>query len=176
MHYVRLKALYQEIIKVNNKAEMLKLIEGYYSASEVKGLIGKLDLFISGRLHAGVAALSQCVPTVLLAYGHKHFGFARMLNIEQYVWCPYMGKDKLMAIIREAWDNKEKIRIQLSERIPIIKERAELNVKILGDILKLNENSRHHLSKDFLKKYNLEEEVNNLHNINYYLQDIYNIK
>lgn len=176
LDYVRLKALYQEVTKVNNKKEMLKLIEGFYSANEVKGLIGKLDFFISGRLHAGVAALSQCVPTVLLAYGHKHFGFARMLNMEQYVWCPSMGKDKLMAIIKEAWDNKEKIRIQLNEGIPLIKERAELNIKILRDILRLDENSRLHLSKDFLEKYNLEEEGNNLPGFNYYLRDVYNIK
>ncbi len=174
--YFILKAIYQEITKVNNKVEMLKLIEGTYSPYEVKGLIGELDFFISGRLHAGVAALSQCVPTVLLAYGHKHFGFAKMLNIEQYIWHPSMGKDRLTEIVKEAWENKEKIRVQLSGRIPLIKERAELNAKILRDILRLNEDSRLHLSEDFLKEYILEKEENNLPDLNYYLQDIYRNK
>ena len=57
-----------------------KLIEGKYTSSEAKGIIGQCDMYISGRLHAGVAAASQIVPIVFLAYGHKHRGFARLLH------------------------------------------------------------------------------------------------
>ncbi|OQX86899.1 MAG: hypothetical protein B6D55_04825, partial [Candidatus Omnitrophica bacterium 4484_70.2] len=64
----------------------LKIIEGKYNAAEAKGIIGYSDMFITGRLHAGVAALSQRIPTVLIAYGHKHKGIAKMCGVERYVY------------------------------------------------------------------------------------------
>jgi len=136
--YVILKALKERFAGTKR----LKLIEGTYSPNEVKGLIGKLDLHISGRLHAGVAALSQYVPTVLLAYGHKHVGFAKMLGQERYVWQPSRGPDGLLAIVKQIWENRERVVTKLHERIPFVKELAKLNAKILSDVLKLDEKSR----------------------------------
>jgi len=139
--YIILKNL-SRIISKDVEYKNLKIIEGTYSPQEVKGLIGKMDLYISGRLHAGVAALSQCVPTVLLSYGHKHFGFAKLLNQEKYVWEPSMGPDGLLTIVKQIWENKERVTDELHKRVPLIKELAELNIKILKDILDLDKELR----------------------------------
>lgn len=150
--YLILKTL-SHMVSRYSTTKKLKLIEGTYSPAEVKGLIGKLDLHISGRLHAGVAALSQYVPTVLLAYGHKHFGFAKMLNQERYVWQPSMGSDGLLAIVRQIWEDRESVVAELHQWVPLVKALAELNVQILKDMVKLDEKSRIRLPKAVVQRW-----------------------
>lgn len=41
---------------------------------ELKWVIGKTDFFVGSRMHACIAALSQCVPTIGLAYSDKFLG------------------------------------------------------------------------------------------------------
>lgn len=43
-------------------------------AAELKWLIGRTTFFVGSRMHACIAALSQCVPTVGLAYSDKFLG------------------------------------------------------------------------------------------------------
>ena len=150
--YVILENLKRAVEKYESTGR-LKLIQGTYSPAEVKGLIGKLDLHISGRLHAGVAALSQYVPTVLLAYGHKHLGFAKMVGTERYVWQPSMGPKGLLSIVREIWEEKENVTNELKKRIPVIKKLAELNVKILREMISLDESQRYPIPRYIVNKW-----------------------
>jgi colanic acid/amylovoran biosynthesis protein len=55
------------------------------SASEVKAVIGRCDLFVGSRMHACIAALSQGVPAVGLAYSDKFVGVFASLGLEQLV-------------------------------------------------------------------------------------------
>jgi colanic acid/amylovoran biosynthesis protein len=125
----------------------LRLIEGKYTSSEAKAVIGQCDMYISGRLHAGVAALSQGIPTILLAYGHKHRGFARLVHQEKYV---FEGTDpgELKAIVEDAWKNREKIKKVLQERLVRVKELAELNFKIVKEVVNFNEEERNNIPKE----------------------------
>lgn len=50
------------------------VLEGDYSCEELKGAIGACDLFIGARTHATIAAASQGVPTLALAYSAKAYG------------------------------------------------------------------------------------------------------
>jgi len=150
--YVILKTLGQMVSQYSNTRN-LRLVEGTYLPCEVKGLIGKLDMHITGRLHAGVAALSQAVPTVLLAYGNKHSGFAKLLNQDSCVWQPSMGPDGLLNIVKQVWEDRESIVAELHKRVPFVKELAELNVKILKDILNLDEKTRRQLPESLVNSW-----------------------
>lgn len=150
--YVILKTLSQMVCE-DSRTQKLRMVEGTYSPAEVKGLIGKLDLYVSGRLHAGVAALSQHVPTVLLSYGHKHTGFAKLLGQERCVWQPSMGPDGLLNIAKQVWEDRESIVAELHKRVPFVKELAELNVKILKDILNLDEKTRRQLPESLVNSW-----------------------
>ena len=44
----------------------LHLLEDNYDHHELKALIGRCDFFIGSRMHACIAALSQCIPAVAL--------------------------------------------------------------------------------------------------------------
>lgn len=50
------------------------VLEGDYSCEELKGVIGACDLFIGTRTHATIAAASQAVPTLAIAYSAKAYG------------------------------------------------------------------------------------------------------
>ena len=122
----------------------IKLIEGKYSASEAKGMIGQCDMYLSGRLHAGVAALSQSIPTILLAYGHKHYGFASLVGQEKYV---FNGKDAktLESLILEAWENRVQIASVIRERMKRVEELVNMNFEIVKEIVELNRDQRNNI-------------------------------
>jgi len=131
-------------------SSQLKLIKGKYSPSEAKGMIGQCDLFISGRLHAGVAALSQGVPTIFLAYGHKHRGFASLLHHEKYV---HEGKDpdQLLYLVKDAWENRQKISYTLHQRMVRVEELVNLNFEIIEEILDMNQTGDFRLPEERVK-------------------------
>lgn len=54
--------------------EKVVVLDERFSHRELKTIIGKCDLFIGARMHACIAAVSQCVPTIALAYSDKFAG------------------------------------------------------------------------------------------------------
>ena len=50
------------------------LVTREYDQHEIKGIIGMCDFFIGSRMHACIAALSQGIPTVGVAYSGKFAG------------------------------------------------------------------------------------------------------
>ena len=52
----------------------LGMLRGSYNESEIKYIVGICDFFIGSRMHACIAALSQCVPCLPIAYSDKFIG------------------------------------------------------------------------------------------------------
>jgi len=50
------------------------MVMGEYDQFTIKGIIGLCDFFIGSRMHACIAALSQGIPTVGVAYSRKFLG------------------------------------------------------------------------------------------------------
>jgi colanic acid/amylovoran biosynthesis protein len=65
--------------------DRLFYVEGDYNEGEIKFLIGRCDFFIGARMHACIAALSQGVPAVGLAYSGKFLGVWRSIGLERLV-------------------------------------------------------------------------------------------
>lgn len=61
------------------------LLEGDYDCQEVKAVIGQCDFFIGSRMHACIAALSQGIPTVGVAYSRKFAGVFQSVGVEHCV-------------------------------------------------------------------------------------------
>ncbi|UCC99098.1 MAG: polysaccharide pyruvyl transferase family protein [Phycisphaerales bacterium] len=61
------------------------MLDGTYDQGEIKYLIGKCDFFIGSRMHSCIAALSQCVPAVGLAYSQKFQGVFESIDVENSV-------------------------------------------------------------------------------------------
>ena len=122
--------------KVENKSK-INIIKNEYTPQELKGIIGQCDLFIGERMHATIASTSMLVPTVGIAYGHKMHGIiGEMLGQEKYIIdIKELNYESLILTINDAWENRENIKKKLSIKIPMVKEKAVLNGKLVKELL-----------------------------------------
>lgn len=63
----------------------VRIVDAEYDAHEIKGVIGLCDFFIGSRMHSCIAALSQGVPCVGVAYSMKFHGVFESVGMEDWV-------------------------------------------------------------------------------------------
>jgi colanic acid/amylovoran biosynthesis protein len=63
----------------------VRIVTGEYDCHQLKGLIGQCDFFIGSRMHACIAALSQGVPCVGIAYSRKFEGVFHTVGMGDWV-------------------------------------------------------------------------------------------
>lgn len=143
--FMILNQFYKLLVDRNqNYREHVILVDEPLLPCNIKKIIGRLDMLITGRVHASVAATSQCVPTVYMEYNQnviysdKMYGFSSQIGMEKYVSAPGNFND-LAAIITDCYDNIDLVRRQLEEKIPVIKKQAE---DIFEDIRKICVNKK----------------------------------
>ena len=143
-------------LRANRDEMRAYIVNGIYSPSTIKRFLGSLDLYLTGRLHAGVAALSQGVPTILLAYGHKHTGFARLLKQEARVFSIY-DEEALQALVQSTWAERASIRALLEAISPSVLKLAALNVRIVRDLLELSPELRRCPPEELIRSWRQQE-------------------
>ena len=112
--YAELKPKYQ------NK---LYRVRGNYDQGEIKYIIGLSDFFIGSRMHACIAALSQNIPAVAIAYSKKFIGVLKTINAESSVVDPRkLEINDILAVIDRAYDDRASLHRQLEQTIPGVKE------------------------------------------------------
>ena len=126
----------EKIYKLIKNKENVNLIKEEYSPEELKGIIGLCDIFIGGRMHANIAAISSCIPTIATAWSHKYYGIMRTVGQGKYV-CDFktMNFEELKSKIDDLWDNKEKIREELKLKVEYQKELAWHSGELVRDLL-----------------------------------------
>jgi len=63
----------------------VRILTGEYDQHEIKGVIGGCDFFIGSRMHACIAALSQGIPCVGIAYSMKFEGVFDTVGMKEWV-------------------------------------------------------------------------------------------
>jgi colanic acid/amylovoran biosynthesis protein len=63
----------------------VRIVAGEYDQHEIKGVIGCCDFFIGSRMHACIAALSQGIPCVGIAYSVKFQGVFESVGMNGWV-------------------------------------------------------------------------------------------
>jgi len=108
--------------KIDSK-EQITVIQGEYSVEELRGLIGKCDLFIGAYMHANISALSMCVPTIAISYSHKTHGIMDSVGLsESMLDVNELTATNLINKIEKMYNNIHEYREYLKRRIPIIRE------------------------------------------------------
>jgi polysaccharide pyruvyl transferase WcaK-like protein len=128
--------LARKIYQTAKNKNRIRLIEGDYSPEELKGLIGKCDLFIGTRMHTNIAATSMRVPTIALGWSHKYYGIMKMLCQEKYV-CDARAANlnELVLKISDAWHNRDEIRKRLTSRTAELEKSALNSGKLVKRLL-----------------------------------------
>lgn len=115
----------------------LHLIEEEYDQHELKALIGRCDFFLGSRMHACIAALSQCVPAVGLAYSRKFRGvFASVGMDELAIDLRGLHKKSVIEVVDQAYERRFELRAQLEAKIPAVR------ASVLGLFSQLSINHR----------------------------------
>lgn len=133
-----LSRLYELLIEKNEcYKETIILINEPLLPVQLKTIIGKLDMLVTGRVHASVAATSQCVPTVFMEYDRrviysdKMLGFSQQLGLEDYVCMPG-NYEQIKDCVDRCFFHRQEVREHLEMKMAEIKFEADSIVKDLG--------------------------------------------
>jgi len=100
--------------------------------AEIKYIIGLCDFFIGSRMHACIAALSQNIPTVGLAYSEKFQGVFTTADMQDYVIDMRLtSQEDIITRIMDAFANCAATARHLREGIPLVRRKV---MAVLDDI------------------------------------------
>jgi len=101
------------------------LAHGRYDQAEVKHVIGLCDFFLGSRMHACIAALSQCIPAVGMAYSRKFHGVFESIGLQDCVADIRSSEQgEIEDLVSAIFARRQDIRQHLSVTIPGVQTRA----------------------------------------------------
>jgi colanic acid/amylovoran biosynthesis protein len=127
---VACKRVYQSLR--DRFGDKIRLVEGSYDQNEIKYIIGMCDFFVGSRMHACIAALSQRIPAVAIAYSDKFIGVLQTLGVDSLVAdARQMDDDSIVNAVAHSYDHRSSIRQCLEHKIPLVKEMV---LKLFADV------------------------------------------
>ncbi len=107
-------------------------VEEYYSAGQVKNIIGKCDFVISSRYHSLIFALSQNIPSMAISWSHKYSELFSLFDMEEFVLeKEQMNIDTMVERFEHLLKNSERI----SEKIGLGSTKIKQQIHELFDKL-----------------------------------------
>jgi len=107
--------------------DRLHVVDDGYDQHELKALIGRCDFFIGARMHACIAALSQCIPAVGMAYSKKFRGVFKSVDMQDLVLdLRDYNEDAIVEITDRLYRRRSEFRKQLNAKMP------EVNSSVLS--------------------------------------------
>lgn len=95
----------------------VRIVTGNYDQHEIKGIIGKCDFFIGSRMHACIAALSQGIPTIGVAYSMKFAGVFESVGMTDWVIdAREANNDEAIDRAMQLYSRRDEVRALLRER------------------------------------------------------------
>jgi len=108
------------------------LAAGRYNHNEIKHIIGFCDFFLGSRMHACIAALSQGIPAVGLAYSKKFRGVFETVGMDSWVVnLPENDEDAVLDVVSKAFEQRHAAAESLKRTIPAVQEQI---MKIFEDV------------------------------------------
>jgi colanic acid/amylovoran biosynthesis protein len=104
--------------------ERVRIVAAEYDQHEIKGIIGGCDFFIGSRMHSCIAALSQGIPCVGIAYSRKFAGVFQSIGMEDWV---IDGREttgeQAVARVLDLYRQRDSVRDRLARRATEARER-----------------------------------------------------
>jgi len=95
------------------------VVRGEYDQGEIKHVISLCDFFVGSRMHSCIAAMSQCIPAIGLAYSKKFRGVFESVGAEELVIDMHRhSQDEILTAISSAFGRREAIAERLRRTIP----------------------------------------------------------
>ena len=112
------RVIAKKIYNLATRKDRIILLEDDYNPEELKGIIALSTVFIGGRMHANIAALSNNIPTIAMSWNNKYKGIMTSLKQEKYVVeLENLNYEELISMINELWKDQDAIRKTLKIKI-----------------------------------------------------------
>lgn len=99
--------------------EHLHFIDGAFDEYEMRALMGRCDFFIGSRVEACIAALSQGIPTTVLAYSQRSCAVFASAGLENVVLdMEALDEKAILEHVDHAYRHREELRAHLESKIP----------------------------------------------------------
>ena len=103
----------------------ISCVESRHDQHEIKCVIGRCDFFVGARMHACIAALSQGVPAVCVAYSRKFVGVLESVGAEHLVVDPRkMTLAEIMDVVVDRFADRQRLALALEAKMPEVKRRV----------------------------------------------------
>jgi colanic acid/amylovoran biosynthesis protein len=121
---VMVNSLVYESIQEADKGRVMNVITEC-DQGEIKYIIGQCDFFIGSRMHSCIAALSQCVPAVGIAYSKKFAGVFGSTGMSDCVAdARYCDESEVLEKIESVFDRRAAVRQHLEMVVPRVQEQV----------------------------------------------------
>jgi coenzyme F420 hydrogenase subunit beta len=112
--------------------QRVHLIKGEYDQHEIKWVIGLCSFFIGSRMHACIAALSQGIPAVGIAYSKKFSGVFESVGAEDWVIdCRNSTVNEAVEKVLRLLEARRALETELSSRLDKAKRQLHESFKDL---------------------------------------------
>lgn len=127
------KAVYDSMS--TSTKDQLCAVEHNYDQREIKGVISLCDFFIGSRMHACIAALSQGIPAVGIAYSRKFIGLYETIDCRDLVLDPrQMNINEIITSLIKLYKEKDEISNRLSEQRIVVSGKLHEMFKSVMDL------------------------------------------
>jgi polysaccharide pyruvyl transferase WcaK-like protein len=110
--------------------ERVRIVLAEHDPHEVKGIIGMCDFFIGSRMHSCIAALSQGVPCVGVAYSMKFRGVFESVGMEDWVVDGReVDENQAVQRVMELYRQRDSVRDPLRANADAARERLRMVFK-----------------------------------------------
>jgi polysaccharide pyruvyl transferase WcaK-like protein len=102
----------------------ISCVESRHDQHEMKYVIGRCEFFVGARMHACIAALSQAVPAMCVAYSRKFAGVLESIGAEQLVVDPRtMSLAEIVDAVADRFADRRKFTLELGAQMPGVKRK-----------------------------------------------------
>ncbi len=111
------------------------ILDVLYSPSELKGVLGVMDLCIVTRMHACILGTSIHAPTMSINYQFKLKEYMQQMGLGDYqIDIDVVDAKSLMPLAEKAWADRDKIRAILEEKVAYWVNNLQESMAKLPDI------------------------------------------
>lgn len=106
--------------------DKLAILSSDLNAAQLKHSISRCRFFIGARTHATIAAISQGVPTISIAYSVKAIGINRDLfgDLDVVLPTPKVAFETLQAALERLFMHEIDLRAIIAQKVPIWRDRG----------------------------------------------------
>lgn len=106
--------------------DRLFVAEGDYDQAQIKYVIGLCHFVIGTRMHSCIAALSQCIPAIGLAYSKKFRGVFETVGVEDLVLdLRSAGVAEIAQAVEEIFASRDAVAERLRQRVPPARQQVQ---------------------------------------------------